>query len=251
MAKNITVEDLPWDMLKEYGITRERMEKTGNIDSMLFGNYTKPVQFFKTDNGVRIDGEAAVRVYEGKDGWKVDLQTVCRKPRLGDYIGVYGTALNDRQKKSLLDTGHAGSPVVVRDSSGKEKKYMVSLNPDTNRVVTFPHSSVLLPKENEVEGRICGVQMTEDQMSRYRNGEAVHMKGMLKKNGETFDACVQFSAYERRAAFVTPEWLREMRKESEQESLAHGQKQGEAVEKKEAAKLNETEGTGKKAGRAT
>lgn len=68
-----------------------------------------------------------------------------------------------------------------------------------------------------------------------RNGEAVHLKGMLKKNGETFDACVQFSAYERRAAFVTPEWLKEMRKESEQESAAQGQKQGVAEEKKEAA----------------
>lgn len=244
MAKNITADEIPWEMLKEYGITKERIEKSKNMDSLLMGNYTRPLQFFKSGGAVRIEGEAAIRVYNGNDGWKVDLQTVSRRPRLSDYIGVYGKALDDDQKKSLLDTGNAGSPVIFRDSNGNDRKVMVSLNPDTNRIVTFPHEHVQLPKENDIEGRICGVQMTEEQKTRYLNGEAVHLKGMTKKNGETFDACIQFSAFEKRAAFVTPEWLREMRKESNNEGQAQEQK------KEVVAKEQEAADTGKKAGRS-
>ena len=128
MSNRITPDDLPWDELKKWGITRERMEKTGNLDRLLYGNYSKPVPFLRNDGGQKIEGEAAIRCYKSGDTWKIDMQTRCEKPTMKDWIGVYGVALNEEQKKQLLNTGHAGSPFVFKDKDGKENSVFVSLN---------------------------------------------------------------------------------------------------------------------------
>ena len=235
MSNRITPDELPWEQLKQWGITRERMEKTGNLDRLLYGNYTRPVTFYRTDGGQKIEGEAAVRVYRAGDQWKVDMQTRCEKPSMNDRISIYGTLLPDEQKKNLLDTGHAGA-VTIKDASGKESQVLVSLNPDTNRTVTFPRQYASLPKEGGVEGKICGVQMTDEQKAQYMKGEPVLMRGLTNSKGESFDSCVQFSAYERRAVFTSPEWLREQKAQEHQQSKAEGEKKGrKAAEHDEAA----------------
>ena len=174
MSNRITPDDLPWDELKKWGITRERMEKTGNLDRLLYGNYSKPVPFFRNDGGQKIEGEAAIRCYKSGDTWKIDMQTRCEKPTMKDWIGVYGVALNEEQKKQLLNTGHAGSPFVFKDKDGKENSVFVSLNPETNRLVTFPTQYATLPKEGDVEGKIAGVVMNDEQKAAYLKGEPVH-----------------------------------------------------------------------------
>lgn len=236
MSNRITPDDLPWDKLKKWGITRERMEKTGNLDRLLYGNYSKPVPFFRNDGGQKIEGEAAIRCYKSGDTWKIDMQTRCEKPTMKDWIGVYGTQLSEEQKKQLLDTGHAGSPLVFKDKDGKENSVFVSLNPETNRVVTFPTQYATLPKEGGVEGKIAGVVMNDEQKAAYLKGEPVHLKDLTNSKGEKFESCVQFSAYERRAVYTTPEWLREQKKAAEAQSQNQSQ---ESTQKKETKKEKE------------
>ena len=74
-----------------------------------------------------------------------------------------------------------------------------------------------------------------NQMEKYLNGEAVYLKGMKRSDGQTFDACVQFSARTRKNDFTHPEWLKEALK-AEKEALKKmeslGEKQGEDTGKK-------------------
>lgn len=238
MSNRITPDDLPWDELRKWGITRERMEKTGNLDRLLYGGYTRPVTFFRTEGGQKIEGEAAVRVYRTSDQWKIEMQTRCERPSQNDRISVFGTALTDDQKRNLLDTGHAGA-VTIKDGNGKESQVLVSLNPDTNRIVTFPMQFAALPKEGGVEGRICGVQMNEDQKSQFLKGEPVYLTGLKNSKGESFDACVQFSAYERRAVFTTPEWLREQQRREKDLQESNAQESSEKKGKSEGRKAKE------------
>lgn len=249
MSTRITPDDLPWDELKKWGITREKMEKTGNLDRLLYGNYSRPVQFYRNDGGQKIEGEAAIRCYKSGDTWKIDMQTRCEKPTMKDWIGVYGVALSEEQKKQLLDTGHVGSPVVFKDKDGKENSVFVSLNPDTNRVVTFPTQYVTLPKEGGVEGKIAGVTMTEDQKAAYLKGEPVYLKDLTNSKGEKFDSCIQFSAYERRAVYVTPEWLREQKKAAESQNLSQDSSKKQEAKKTQEAKQQKEQGEEKKASR--
>lgn len=233
MSNRITPDDLPCDELKKWGITREKMEKTGNLDRLLYGNYSKPVPFFCNDGGQKIEGEAAIRCFKSGDTWKNDMQTRCDKPTMKDWIGVYGVALNEEQKKQLLDTGHGGSPLVFKDKDGKENSVFVSLNPETNRVVTFSTQYATLPKEGGVEGKIAGVVLNDEQKAAYLKGEPVHLKDLTNSKGEKSESCVRFSAYERRAVYTSPEWLRIQKKAAEAQSQNQSQ---EATQKRRLRK---------------
>lgn len=245
MANRISPDQLPWDQLRAWGITREKMEKTGNVDRLVYGMYSTPVNFFKNEGGQRIEGEAAVRVYRSGDEWKIDMQTRCERPTVSDYIGVFGTALTDEQKKSLLEVGNAGSPVTVKDKDGKESQVLVSLNPETNRVVTFPLQYVTLPKESGIEGRLAGVSFSDEQKEKYLQGKEIYLVGMKNNKGESFDSCVQFSAYERRAVFTTPQWLKESRQAVR--DIAKQEQQTPAAEaaKAEASEAQHSAGKGR------
>ena len=65
--------------------------------------------------------------------------------------------------------------------------------------------SVTGPKDN----MIAGVRLDQNQMAKYLKGDAVYLKGMKRSGGQTFDACVQFSACTRKNDFTHPEWLKE------------------------------------------
>ena len=203
MKKELTPEQLPWEQFSEIGITRERIEKTGNLTALLSGRYTTPVLFYINSNGTKIEGEAAIRCYQVNDTWKVDLQGVSRKPKINDNLSIYGYFLTEKQKTNILDTGHAGEIIEIKGNDGNKRSVFVSLNPHTNRLVTFPADHVRAP-----ERAIAGVEMTAKQKESYLNGEPVLLKGMRNKSGEDFEACVQFSAYEVGPVFVKPEWLK-------------------------------------------
>ena len=78
--------------------------------------------------------------------------------------------------------------------------------------------------------------MNNKQKAAYLKGEPVHLKDLTNSKGEKFESCVQFSAYERRAVYTTPKWLREQKKAAE--AQAQNQSQNN-TQKKEAKKEKE------------
>ena len=201
----ITVDQIPWDDLKSWGITRSAVEQNKeNIERLLSGRFTSPLQFYRSEGGMHIEGVAALRCYAGRDGMRLEMQGIAPKITENSKLYVFGTELSKEQVRNLLDTGHAGSLVESRDGS---RKYLVSLNRETNRLVTYPSEGMTGPKD----GMIAGVRLTPEQMEKYRAGEAVFLRGLTRSDGTRFDACAQFSAWTRRNDFTHPEWLRKSR----------------------------------------
>ena len=229
MAK-LEANQIPWQKLAEWGIQQRVLEANQEaMQRLIAGRYTPPMNFYRKDDGLSVEGQAAIRCYKAKDGSvKLELQGVGEPITENSKLYLFGVELTREQVKNLADTGHAGSLVPSKDGS---KQYFVSLNKETNRLVSMPAESVTGPKDS----MIAGVRLDQNQMEKYLNGEAVYLKGMKRSDGQTFDACVQFSAWTRKNDFTHPEWLKEALK-AEKEALKKmeslGEKQGEDTGKK-------------------
>jgi len=199
----LSAEQIPWDSLKAWGIQRAQIESNKeNMEKLLSGRFTSPMAFFRNEGDMHLEGNAAIRCYQNKDGVKIEMQCIGPKITENSKLYVFGVELSKEQVKNLCDTGHAGSVVESKDGS---KKYLVSLNRETNRLVTYPAEAVNGPKD----GMIAGVKLTEEQMRKYCAGEAVYLRNMVKSDGTRFDACAQFSAVARKNEFTHPQWLKE------------------------------------------
>lgn len=203
----ITADQVPWDQLKAWGIHRSQLESSKeNMERLLCGRFTTPQSFYRSDGDMHMEGSAAIRVYMGKDGAKVELQGIGPKIAENSRLYLFGVELSKEQVRGLLDTGHAGSPVQSKDGS---RQYLVSLNRDTNRLVSYPMEAMVGPKD----GMVAGVRLTDEQKEKYCRGEAVFLEGLTRGDGTKFDACAQFSAWTRKNEFTHPEWLRKAQEE--------------------------------------
>ena len=228
----LSVEQIPWDQLKAWGISRSMMEQSkDNMERLLAGRYTSPLSFYRSEGDMHLEGNAAIRCYASKDGVKIELQGIGPKITDQSKLFVFGVELSADQVKSLVETGHAGS--LVQSKDGK-KQFLVSLNKDTNRLVTYPAEGMTGPKD----GMIAGVKLSDEQLKKYCAGEAVYLRGMQRSDGSRFDACAQFSAWTRRNDFTHPEWLRKSQeaekkaKEALGQAVAEPAKQEQQEEKK-------------------
>ena len=231
MAK-LEANEIPWQKLAGWGIQQKMLEANHEaMQRLMAGRYTPPMNFYRKEEGLSVEGQAAIRCYKAKDG-SVKLQGVGEPITENSKLYLFGVELTRDQVRNLAETGHAGSLVPSKDGS---KQYFVSLNRETNRLVSMPAESVTGPKD----GMIAGVRLDNEQMSKYLKGEAVYLKGMTRTDGQKFDACVQFSAWTRKNDFTHPEWLKEAQKAEK-----------EALKKMESLGENQGEDNGKKKGRS-
>jgi len=229
----ITMEQIPWDYLRTWGITKTAIEQNKeNIERLLSGRFTSPMAFYRSDGDMHIEGNAAIRCFNGKDGVKIEMQGIAPKITENSKLYVFGVELTKEQVKNLVDVGHAGSLVASKDGS---RQFLVSLNRETNRLVTYPAEGMTGPKD----GMIAGVKLTPEQLEKYCAGEAVYLRGMSRGDGSKFDACAQFSAFTRRNEFTHPEWLKKSQ-EAEKKAL---EKLAEAPQEEKTEK----KGRGRKA----
>ena len=233
MAK-LEANEIPWQKLAGWGIQQKMLEANHEaMQRLMAGRYTPPMNFYRKEEGLSVEGQAAIRCYKAKDGSvKLELQGVGEPITENSKLYLFGVELTRDQVRNLAETGHAGSLVPSKDGS---KQYFVSLNRETNRLVSMPAESVTGPKD----GMVAGVRLDNEQMSKYLKGEAVYLKGMTRNDGQKFDACVQFSAWTRKNDFTHPEWLKEAQKAEK-----------EALKKMESLGENQGEDNGKKKGRS-
>lgn len=226
MSTRIKFEDLPWKQLEEIGITQKNITGSGNQERLTSGMYTSPLNFYLSGDNRRIEGEAAVRVYQYKGEWRIDLQTIAKEPKIES---IFGVKLTEEQKESLLKFGHAGSLVEINNN-----KLFVSLNPHTKRLVTYPAEFVKAIKN------IGGISLTADQQKEYVSGKIFNIREMRNKNGESFSADVVFSAYDRKPVFIKQNTLKEEVDKSQNKRQGKQQKfktkQDNTTEKKKPVK---------------
>jgi hypothetical protein len=162
----ISPELVHWDKLEKFGITREFLEKSGNLEKMLDHRKTD-----LTPVSIRIDDETTLRtdarfsLRKQQDGTFVPAAHPIRhKPDLErPYFGV---TFSEENKKSLLTNGNLGRTVEVEFRQGEKTPIFLSLDKLTNELVAFRADKVIVPE------KIKGVELNEQQRKELSEGKA-------------------------------------------------------------------------------
>jgi len=179
-----------WDRFERYGITREGLEKTGNMDKLL--------DYQKTDLmpvAIKLDGEtrpsdARFSLRKQEDGtFSPNIHLIRHKPELErPYFGVKFT---EEDKRNLLKTGNLGRIVEAEFKQGEKTPILLSLDKLTNELVAFRKEWLKVPDTYK------GATLNEEQKQKLGEGKAVYIEGMTAKNGKPLDREVQFNADKR------------------------------------------------------
>jgi hypothetical protein len=192
----ITPELVHWDKLEKFGITRESLEKSGNLEKML--------DYRKTDLmpvSIRIDDETTLRT---------DARFLLRKQQDGTFVPAvhpirhkpdlerpyFGVTFFGEDKKNLMTNGNLGRTVEAEFRPGEKTPILLSLDKLTNELVAFRADKVIAPE------KIKGVELSEQQRKELSEGKAVHLDNMMSKNGKEFSASLQFNADKRGFEFL-------------------------------------------------
>jgi hypothetical protein len=179
-----------WQKFERYGITREGLEKSGNLDKLLDYQKTNvmPVAMKFDEETLRTDARFSLRKQE--DGaFSPNIHLIRHKPDLErSYFGVKFT---EEDKQNLLKTGNLGRVVDAEFKQGEKTPILLTLDKQTNELVAFRKEWLKVPETYK------GVQLNEEQKQKLSNGEKVEVKGMTSTQGKSFDGEVQFNADKR------------------------------------------------------
>jgi len=210
--KNYAINPLKvlWDKFKNYGVTRETIEKTDNLDKLLnyekTGLLTLTIKIEGTPN-VYTDGRFSLRKQD--DGnFTPAAHLIRHKPELErPYFGVKFT---EEDKQKLLKDGNLGRVVEAEFQKGVKTPVVLSIDRLTNEIVPFRADQI------RVNDNIKGVQLNEQQKMDLSFGKAVFLENMTSKQGKPFSANVQFNADNRSFEFL----FDNERKQSQQQNNA-------------------------------
>ena len=179
-----------WKKFERYGITRDGLEKSGNLDKLLDYQKTNvmPVAMKFDDETLRSDARFSLRRQE--DGtFAPNIHLIRHKPELErPYFGVKFT---EEDKQNLLTTGNLGRVVEAEFKKGEKTPILLSLDKQTNELVAFRKEWLKVPETYK------GTKLDEEQKQKLGNGEKVKIEGMTSTKGKSFDGEVQFNADKR------------------------------------------------------
>ena len=215
-ATAINPEQIDWKLLETLGLSREKLEQSGELDKMLSWQKSKllPIAVPFGDSTVYTEARLAFRTDEnGNIGLAV--HSLRKEPQLD--FPYMGHKFSNEEKETLLATGNLGKTIEVTPKNGETFSAYISIDPQTNEVLALRADRVSIPKE------IKGVTLSDQQ---YKDlveveGKAVKVEGMTSKNGKSFDATLQVNAEKKGIEFIFGD------KKSLQERKAQHQEQGQ------------------------
>lgn len=198
MQKNVSSidpEKVDWKMLERLGLSKDRLEQSGELEKMLnwgksslitiavpFGNttiYTEARLAFRTDD----DGNIGLAVHAMRKEPQLDFP----------YMGY---KFSPQEKEKLLSTGNLGKTIEVTSKKGESFSAYISLDQQTNEVIALRADRVNIPKE------IKGVILSDLQYKDLIEGKAVMVEGMTSKSGKIFNATLQVNAEKKGIEFI-------------------------------------------------
>ena len=212
----IDADKVDWKMLDSLGLSRERLEQSGELEKMLnwqksnlvtiaipIGDttiYTEARLAFRTDN-------------EGNIG--LAIHAMRKEPQL-DYPYM-GYKFSPEEKEQLLATGNLGKTIEVTPKSGEPFAAYVSIDPQTNEIIALRADRVSIPQE------IKGVTLSDQQYKDLVEGKAVRVEGMTAKSGKSFDATLQVNAEKKGIEFIfdNGRGLKEQQQQTQQQGAPH------------------------------
>ena len=215
--KNATAIDeskVDWKQLAALGLSRERLEQSGELDKMLNWQKSNLLTIAVPIGDTTIYTEARL-AFRTDDNGNVGLaiHPLRKEPQLDfPYMGY---KFSPEEKEALLTTGNLGKTIDVTPKNGEPFAAYVSIDPQTNEIVALRADRVNIPKE------IKGITLSDAQYKDLVEGKAVKVEGMTAKSGKSFDATLQVNAEKKGIEFIFGD------KKSLQERKAQHQEQGQ------------------------
>ena len=219
--KNATAIDeskIDWKQLEHLGLSRERLEQSGELEKMLSGQKSNLVTIAIPigDTTIYTDARLAFRTNEQGD-IGLAIHPLRKEPQLDfPYMGY---KFSPEEKEQLLTTGNLGKTIEVTPKNGEPFSAYVSIDPQTNEIIALRADRVNIPKE------IKGVTLSDAQYKNLVEGKAVKVEGMTAKSGKSFNATLQVNAERKGIEFIFGDnkSLRERQehKQTQQQGVPH------------------------------
>ena len=219
--KNATAIDeskIDWKQLEHLGLSRERLEQSGELEKMLSWQKSNLVTIAIPigDTTIYTDARLAFRTNEQGD-IGLAIHPLRKEPQLDfPYMGY---KFSPEEKEQLLTTGNLGKTIEVTPKNGEPFSAYVSIDPQTNEIITLRADRVNIPKE------IKGVTLSDAQYKNLMEGKAVKVEGMTAKSGKSFNATLQVNAERKGIEFIFGDnkSLRERQehKQTQQQGVPH------------------------------
>lgn len=184
-----------WSQLEALGVSRDQLEKSGELENMLEYRKTStliPISIRVGETTVYTEARLAFRESPGGD-INLAVHAIRKEPSL-DYPFM-GHRFNDEDKQNLMMTGNLGRVVELEPVSGNKFTAYVSIDALTNELIATRSDRVNIP------GEILGVKLSEQQRRELSEGKAVHVENMQGKSGKEFSATLQVNADKRGLEF--------------------------------------------------
>ena len=217
--KNATAIDeskIDWKQLDNLGLTRERLEQSGELDKML--NWQKSdlvtIAIPMGDTTIYTDARLAFRT-DGEGNIGLAVHPLRKEPQLD--FPYMGHKFSPEEKEQLLTTGNLGKTIEITPKNGEPFAAYVSIDPQTNELIALRADRVNIPKE------IKGITLSDAQYKDLVEGKAVKVEGMTAKSGKSFDATLQVNAEKKGIEFIfdNKQGLKERQQHSQQQGAPH------------------------------
>jgi len=196
--KNATAIDeskIDWKQLDNLGLTRERLEQSGELAKML--NWQKSnlvtIAIPMGDATIYTDARLAFRT-DGEGNIGLTVHPLRKEPQLD--FPYMGHKFSPEEKEQLLATGNLGKTIEITPKNGEPFAAYVSIDPQTNELIALRADRVNIPKE------IKGVTLSDAQYKDLVEGKAVKVEDMTAKSGKSFDAILQVNAEKKGIEFI-------------------------------------------------
>ena len=215
-AAAIDESKIDWKQLDNLGLTRERLEQSGELAKMLNWQKSNLITIAVPigDTTIYTDARLAFRTdSEGNIGLAV--HPLRKEPQLD--FPYMGHKFSPEEKEQLLATGNLGKTIEITPKNGEPFAAYVSIDPQTNELIALRADRVNIPKE------IKGVTLSDAQYKDLVEGKAVKVEGMTAKSGKSFDAILQVNAEKKGIEFIFDgkQGLKERQQHTQQQGAPH------------------------------
>lgn len=229
-AYRYQVGEIDWGSLEKLNLSRELLEKNGQLDKLLKGYKSDGIYRIEGNfDGVVMKGDARLSLRNVNGKVVVMAHGVRHEPDLKNQF--YGHSFSPADRENLLKTGNMGRVAELTNySDGSKVKALISIDKITNEVVSYPVDLIRMSE------KFGGVKLTAEQKSELLEGKAVLIEGMTNtKTGEVFSQQLQYSADAKKLVFVGPS-------EAQQQGVSNGipdEFRGKVLDEKEKRLLEE------------
>jgi hypothetical protein len=190
----VNPERVDWSQFERIGISRETLEKTGNLEKLLNWQKTDLLPISPKFDDVTLRTDARLALRENADG-KLSLSIHAIRLRPEVDRPYFGVRFSEEDKQNIWKTGNLGRIAEAEFRPGEKTPVYLSIDKQTNELVAIRTDKVKIPEN------IKGVTLNDEQKKSLSEGKAVWVEGMTSRKNTPFDAFVQFDADRRGFGF--------------------------------------------------